>query len=128
VPVDPPRPVDVVPAFAGRATARVSGAVRTSLSFPLSLHDRLALAVGEYRWNLPDLLRRGLASPPSIKVAEVCWRVQRGERCAPRGMQMDAGIAQGLDRLAGEWRMNRSQVARVLLTLVLDDLGVVLTK
>lgn len=121
--------VEAISQPAGRAVAAEppavsGGSVRTSLSFPIGLHDRLGVALTEYRWTLPDLLRRGVRNPPSVDVAEACWRAQRGERCAPRGVQMATEIKDGLDKLAVEWRMSRSQVARLLLTLVLDDLAV----
>ena len=128
VTVEPP--VEAMSPPAGRAVAAEplvvvsGGSVRTSLSFPLGLHDRLGVALREYRWTLPDLLRRGLRDVPSVEVAEACWRAQRGERCAPRGVQMATEIKEALDTLAGDWRMSRSQVAGLLLTLVLDDLTV----
>lgn len=121
----PPAPVstDAVSASNKQRAGATSPKKRSNMTLSENLVERIAAARVEHRWSLVRLFETALDSWNDITDVDAGHRLARtGPRHRQQGVTLSERHFAQLSHLGEAWRMNRSEVATVVLEHRLDEL------
>lgn len=124
-PIPPaPEPTGAVSASNKQGAADAPPKKRSNMTLSENLVERIAAARDEHRWTLVRLFETALDSWNDISDVDAGHRLAHtGPRHRQQGVTLSERHFAQLSHLGEAWRMNRSEVATVVLEHRLDELG-----